>query len=368
MAKKIVVAGYYGFGNWGDEATLSVLLGYLKKACPQARITVLSHDPSATERLHTVNAINRWNPWRVHRALQKASAFVLGPGSLLQDTTSTRSLLYYLGLLHWAERLSKPVYFLGQGIGPLRSAHSEHWAARTLRKAQLILLREEASYEWARRQKIAQGRLLLGEDLALLYDSHPHPLPSPYKGEGIRLALSLRPGLSPQNLEELCCALETLQKKLPIDGWALLPFHPAQDEPVLSAVARALGSSASLAHAVSPAHLLQVIEESDLLIGMRLHSLIFALLTGTPFYALSYDPKIESFIKRMEETAQYPLCWRRVGEDLASASLVAQIERIFAERERLKTKLASARAILQARAEAALREAIAQLAEDLENL
>ncbi|MDW8141334.1 MAG: polysaccharide pyruvyl transferase CsaB [Candidatus Bipolaricaulota bacterium] len=362
MAKTIVLGGYYGFGNWGDEVSLTVLLRFLRERLPQARLVVLSHDPQTTERLHSVNAINRWNPWSVQRALNESSAFVLGPGSLLQDVTSTRSLLYYLGLLRWAKRLCKPRYLLGQGIGPLRSARSERWVAHALREARLILLRDSESYTWARSHKISEDRLVLGEDLALLY--HPHPVPSPCQGEGT-VALALRPGLSPHHLAELCSALKTLQKKLPIQRWQLLPLHFSQDAPVLREVAHALGSSASLVRPENPEHLLHLIAESEMLIGMRLHSLVFALQTETPFYALSYDPKIERFVRHVEETARYALCWKRVRDNFSSASLVTEIERVFSEREQLKPKLASARVALQGRAEAVLRAATERLAQEI---
>ncbi len=371
MAKTLVVAGYYGFGNWGDEATLSVLLRYLKRSLPQVRIVVLSHDPAATERGHAVSAVNRWNPLAVRDVLQDAAAFILGPGSLLQDQSSTRSLLYYLGLLYGARRMRKPVYLLGQGIGPLRSARAQRWVARSLQAARLILLRDRASYAWACRQKLTEDRIILGEDLALLldYPSDSRPLAQREReDELLRLGLALRPGLSPRNLQELCQSLTALGDRLPVNRWVLLPFHPAQDEPVLQMVARALGDNVSLVRAESSLHLLQEMQNLDALIGMRLHSLVFALLTGTPFYGLSYDPKIESFIERIERSAQSLLYWSRVGEDLEHSSLTAQIERVCKERERLRAVLARARQILQASAQAALERAMSKLAEDIELL
>jgi polysaccharide pyruvyl transferase WcaK-like protein len=81
MATTLVIAGYYGFGNWGDEAALAVLIRYLREALPHARIVVLSHDPAQTARLHGTEAINRWNLFEVHRALARASGFLLGPGA-----------------------------------------------------------------------------------------------------------------------------------------------------------------------------------------------------------------------------------------------------------------------------------------------
>ena len=44
-----------------------------------------------------------------------------------------------------------------------------------------------------------------------------------------------------------------------------------------------------------------MINQSDALIGMRLHALIFSALTYTPFVALSYDPKIDAFVQISEQ-------------------------------------------------------------------
>ena len=42
-----------------------------------------------------------------------------------------------------------------------------------------------------------------------------------------------------------------------------------------------------------------IIANTDLIIGMRLHSLILAAHCGVPFVSLSYDPKIDRFVQRV---------------------------------------------------------------------
>ena len=46
---------------------------------------------------------------------------------------------------------------------------------------------------------------------------------------------------------------------------------------------------------------LSIIGNFDLLIGMRLHALVFAAVMQTPLLAISYDPKVDSFVNAIGE-------------------------------------------------------------------
>ena len=122
----IVLSGYYGFANSGDEAVLHALVQALREEAREAgiflRIIVLSGNPAQTQRMHGVEAVHRMRPWTVIKALWRADALVSGGGSLLQDVTSARSMRYYLGIIRLALWLRKPVFIYAQGIGPIRNA------------------------------------------------------------------------------------------------------------------------------------------------------------------------------------------------------------------------------------------------------
>ncbi|WP_078060806.1 polysaccharide pyruvyl transferase family protein [Desulfotomaculum copahuensis] len=142
---KVAVSGYYGFDNLGDEAVLYSLLDALREYCPGVRPVVLSHAPERTAALYGVEAVNRWRPGEVYRALAGADLLISGGGSLLQDVTGLKSLLYYLAVIWLARRLGRPVVFYAQGIGPVRS-----WPGRLLMRlvanqVQLITVRDEKS-------------------------------------------------------------------------------------------------------------------------------------------------------------------------------------------------------------------------------
>ena len=59
--KKILIAGYYGFGNLGDEAIQAALAQALPQRIPGCRITVVSGDPERAQAQHpSVSAVG----WR----------------------------------------------------------------------------------------------------------------------------------------------------------------------------------------------------------------------------------------------------------------------------------------------------------------
>ncbi|MEW6308131.1 MAG: polysaccharide pyruvyl transferase family protein, partial [Bacillota bacterium] len=117
---RVTIAGYYGYGNAGDEAMLEAMLTGLRGLRPDVPITVLSGAPEATAGLHRVQAVNARSPGAVAKALLKSELVISGGGSLLQDDTSAQNLIYHLGILAFARWGGAKTMVYAQGIGPLR--------------------------------------------------------------------------------------------------------------------------------------------------------------------------------------------------------------------------------------------------------
>lgn len=150
----IVVSGYYGFANLGDEAILAALCADLEVLGGFSRreILVLSHNPADTESVHGVRAIDRYNLRKVWQILGIARGFVSGGGSLLQDVTGPRSIPYYLGLAELALLRKIPVVMYGQGIGPVQSALFRRWVRRVYGRSSAYSVRDRhsADFFWLR--------------------------------------------------------------------------------------------------------------------------------------------------------------------------------------------------------------------------
>ena len=140
---KVVVSGYYGFDNFGDEAILQVLVDNLKKI--DVEIIVISHNPEKTSQSYDVKSINTYNIFGIINRINSADVVICGGGSLLQDVTSFRSLLYYLFIMFWTVLCCKRLIIFAQGIGPINNKIAKWLTKNLLKKACLITVRDERS-------------------------------------------------------------------------------------------------------------------------------------------------------------------------------------------------------------------------------
>ena len=141
----ILISGYYGFDNIGDESILRTLVTSLRERIPDCSLTVLSHDPAATREKYGVEAVERMPPLAIARAVRRCDMLISGGGSLLQDVTSSKSLHYYLAIIRFAQLLGKKVFIYSQGIGPIEKDADRRATARALRRADGIVVRDERS-------------------------------------------------------------------------------------------------------------------------------------------------------------------------------------------------------------------------------
>ena len=143
MMKNIVISGYYGFNNLGDEAVLAGITSLLKKKNKDLKITVLSASPAETAELYNVNSVNRSSIIQILSVLAEADLFISGGGSLLQDVTGNFSVPYYLGFAWLAKMQGTKTIYYAQGAGPLNKKWSQKLTALSLNRFNLLGVREK---------------------------------------------------------------------------------------------------------------------------------------------------------------------------------------------------------------------------------
>ncbi|TLS50549.1 polysaccharide pyruvyl transferase CsaB [Paenibacillus antri] len=315
MARTIVVSGYYGFNNSGDEAVLHAIVTALRDeaqaAGAEARIVVLSGDPAETARLHGVETAHRMRPLAVLGALRRADALISGGGSLLQDVTSAKSVLYYLAVLKLARWMRVPTFIYAQGVGPIRDRGRFGPMIRSAFEAsRYVSVRDDESKELVASFGVAPERIDVVPDPVMGMGLSLPSTAAVTTGAGVRLGVSVRFWRDDrQELERLAAGLALVLEEREDAKVALLPFHLPSDKLASEFVADRLvaagfGPDRVEVHAGAshPKDMLSEVAGCDALIGMRLHSLIYAATAGVPPIAVSYDPKIDQFMRRLGES------------------------------------------------------------------
>ena len=112
--KNLLLAGYLGAGNLGDDAVMLGLVHGLGGA--SYSVTVLSGAPEETHRLYGFPSVPRRDNRLIEAAIIKCDALVFPGGSIFQDASSMMSPTYYAGLIETAKKHGKKVVLVGQGI------------------------------------------------------------------------------------------------------------------------------------------------------------------------------------------------------------------------------------------------------------
>lgn len=321
---RLVLSGYYGFDNVGDEAILYSLISALREANRNVHITVLSNNPEKTANEYGVEAVNRWKLKEVATAIRQADGVISGGGSLLQDETGSRSVIYYSAIMWIAKLFRKRLFIYAQGIGPLNEKRSERIVRFSLAKSDYISVRDEDSKALLERIGLKKAidvvpDPVLGIDVTNL-DKEPRLTEERF------ISVSVRDWPTEHNYKKkLAKSLDELARS----GYQIvfIPMHGKDDEKASSETVSYMKEKATIApYDGTIMQKMAWISQSELLIGMRLHALIFAAVSDTPFVALSYDPKIDSFTNMCKQPLFAHVKDDWVEEDLTNL-LIQQLHR-----------------------------------------
>lgn len=303
---RVVMSGYYGFGNAGDDAILESIHQAIRAASSDVSVSVLSNDPEQTRRQYGLEAIPRFRVWQVYRALRRCDALLSGGGSLLQDATSTRSLLYYLSVIRCAQLLRKPVMLYANGIGPVRRPANRRRVKRVVERASLVTLRDHASARELAEMGVARPARVTADPVFHLEPAGEERTEELLASAGLEgttafAVVSVREwrnvGDFWAHLARLC---DHLRRTYGLEILFLL-MQPERDREVTGRVRALMEEPAHVLDAsCTPRELMGVLGRSRLCVAMRLHTLIFAARMAVPALGLVYDPKVASYLEELD--------------------------------------------------------------------
>lgn len=280
---KYVVSGYIGFDNFGDEAIARVLTDRLKKEGAE-KITLISSNPEKTAKLYGVNSCGMFD---FFNSIKEADVLISGGGSLLQDVTSLKSLIYYLGVICTALILGKDVEIFSQGIGPINSRFGRILTRLALSRAKKISVRDKKSQEllknWGIEAELVQDPIF-GLEL-------------PQKNQKGTVGIQLRnyPTLNDGFLNSLA---DEIIKRFPDKKIEIFSLQDSIDLDVCENFARILRKkdreeNIEVLSGLSINDVFEKISGLEYMIGMRFHANVVAIKSNVKTLAINYDIKIK---------------------------------------------------------------------------
>ena len=360
--RRVLVAGYYGFGNTGDEAILAAIRAGLAARVPSISCVVISGDPQQTSSQHGVEAISWLDLPGMGDAVRGSDLTIVGGGGLLQDhwgvdpgtllTQRHYGISFYAGPAVLAALAGKPLALAGLGVGPLSSREARRMVRGVCEASSFLSVRDEGSRNLLLEAGVEPHRITLSTDAAFLLPAERIRPEDVLMATGVEprapiVGVALRPwllGVDQERFErEVAGALDRFVEKT--GGTLLLvPFQesarPEEDDASLASRVRQRLQHADRAVVLPsprpPAEAAGLLAGCDLVVAMRLHAAIFAVAGGVPAVSIAYDPKVSALSARFGlDSLVVPLA------EVSAKNLSSRMESALAERDRLKASLSS---------------------------
>lgn len=301
----ILISGYLGFRNSGDESILYAIQKNIKENRSDVHITALSKRPEETIKNYKINAIPAFNPFKVIKEIHRSDILLSGGGTLLQDGTSTRSLLYYLSVIVLGKILRKKVMLYANGIGPLEKKINRSLVKWVANRVEVITLREEISHEELTRLGVSRPKIEVAadpvftldgvnkEEAARLLGEDDIPLDQPFVVVSFREWKDCN-GLY-KKMADICDALiEKYHYNI-----LFIPMQRPSDIQIAKDIKEMMSHQDKafvLKRKYTPDEIIGIIGMAKLVMSMRLHTLLYAGIKSVPMLGFVYDPKVQYYL------------------------------------------------------------------------
>lgn len=320
---KLLMSAFIGSNNLGDEAIFEAILANLDKQNLQVTATSVNEAKTIAKGVDTVPAKQ---PIALLKAIKNTDVISMGGGGIIQDQSSILNIIYYCYQLMLARLFSKPVVLSFVGVGPVSHPLSK-WLFRVSSKPiKLAIVRDEAS-------KKLLSQLIGRSDIIKTF--HDPVLNYPITSSDMardpnQVIVSLRKwffsipvlpaklarkvnsmGVRSRAYNELVASFansfDEFLEKNPAARLKFLSFYDEEDMEITNSVIDLMKyrqRCIAPEPGIDVEQFVRYASESQLLFGMRLHSLILASVAGTPFSSVNYSSKVKHFSNQMRQ-AEY---------------------------------------------------------------
>ncbi len=324
MSVSILIHGYYGFKNLGDELILKKIIEDIRFIYPDAYLFVLSGDPQFTHHTHGIDAVDRFNINEVVEAVRNCDVLILGGGGLFNDhwplvvndllSNFGKGIAYYAVPPLIAKIFGKPVFYWAHGVGPFYTDEAVELTKWAYSLADFATVRDKHSYDLLTSMGVPEEKLNIDCDpvvkldvKALINKDLISQLDIP--DNRLVIGVNLRPwkDRDQEISEHLAESLTELYNSNKNILFLLIPFdyssNVASDFKILKKLPEKLPEGSFMTideDRVSAGLLLSAISKTHAVIGMRLHFLLSAIKLKKPAVALIYDTKVKEMLERLK--------------------------------------------------------------------
>jgi colanic acid/amylovoran biosynthesis protein len=357
---KVVVINAYVRENAGDAAPLSVCLRHVREAFPKADIRIAGMESPTThpsfEDAPNIGSIRRYvadsGVSLRRRVLRKAAGLALGAAVVMAPRWLGRSLLPLLpaeiraeatavseadlvvsmggGYLNarpgldgyqnvffvllpalLAQKHHRPVVFAPQSFGPFPAALQRRMVAYTLRRAALVLAREDVSVEVLTScgLPVAQVRRAVDSGFAFAPPARPGwrdrlGVSTSTRLIGVTARRWMAPAAQQRYERALAATIDSLHERgarVILIPQVSTDYLGDDDRTVEKRIADFCTTAPlQIVERVDYRDLKGVYHECDMLIGTRFHSVIFSLTSDTPCIAIEYEHKTRGIMRDLD--------------------------------------------------------------------
>jgi len=295
---RILIGGYFGAGNLGDELLLKSILFFWRKKNVSPSVVVISHNPQETAGFFGVKAIARNNFLKTLRELYRSDILLL-TGGIFQDKTSWRSLYYYLALMLVAKIFSSRIIVYAGGVSDLHPINRQILRI-VFQGCSVINVRDELSRKFLLDCGVPGNKISVGADSSFLL-SELVVIKKELSPELPTIGFILRPSRRPPITPQLFARLITLLSQSLAARIVLIPFHQRQDRQFLQEIQARAGVKVEMLEWEKPEDIFLYFSRLDLVVSQRLHGIILATMYQIPVLGIGTDPKIRQFLDEIKQ-------------------------------------------------------------------
>lgn len=313
----VTIIGYYGHENIGDDLMLDNLVRHFLLQPNINKIIVLTkkkYYKNYSEKVQFIKT-GKLGKFRIIKAFLYSKFVIWGGGTCIYESNNNYGLYEILKFQRIAKILRAKFIFAGIGVGKIESNNVIGCVNKIFDRAYALYFRDNESLGIARN---ICGKFLPGDcgpDLAFL---DPPNLFLERKGRIKNISFSGIYSASDSDVKKYAKLLLKLIEK----HGATIHFLPAHggerdDNAFHKKISLFLPPEHNIVYPWRPVdEFFKVISEMDFHIGMRLHSILAADLSGVPNIAISYAPKVEFYIKKMCPDDLQKLRLYKLGETI----------------------------------------------------